>query len=277
MLRRVAELINNSPVTVLLRAIEPYLVIFAVVTFLHEVGNWKIQRDSMLWQQVSMQGPGDLGRKMALEQLNSLGVSLTGINLSEARHGGSVVLNKVDLKEAKLENIDFSGSKLRGANFRKATGYNIVFNNRAASSTDLRETDFTKGNFSDSIFCHVLATEARFDNAALPDVFFVGANLIDASFKGSILDGTHFHGGNLKGVDFSNAMLKGAYFSNVDLDCEEFKKGRQWQEAYRDGPLTCGAHRVTPQVVPVYYSKEPSEQSCEISKYQKHIEQPKFE
>ena len=70
-----------------------------------------------------------------------------------------------------------------------------------------------------------------------------GTNLRDADLSGARLEGANFFKATLDGADLAGTYLDEAQF----LNCAELVVTRNWQSAYRDEALSCGAaipHRV---------------------------------
>ena len=69
-----------------------------------------------------------------------------------------------------------------------------------------------------------------------------GADLRATNFSGANLSGAHLEGANLfkavlDGADLAGAFLYGAQF----LNCAQLGVTRNWQSAFRDDDLACGA------------------------------------
>jgi hypothetical protein len=64
-----------------------------------------------------------------------------------------------------------------------------------------------------------------------------GTNLCDADLSGARLEGANFFKAELDGADLAGAYLDGAQF----LNCAQLIVARNWQSAYRDETLACGA------------------------------------
>ena len=107
----------------------------AAIQFLLDSVNRVDERIARAWQIVATQAPGNSGKKEALEYLNrrdgllcwgsssrtcifafKLRTELTGIDLSEIRHHGTVILDNVNLSGAVLKNANLSGVSLIEAN-----------------------------------------------------------------------------------------------------------------------------------------------------------------
>ena len=64
-----------------------------------------------------------------------------------------------------------------------------------------------------------------------------GTNLSRANLSGAHLDGANFFKAVLDGADLAGAFLNGAQF----LNCAQLVVARNWQSAFRDDALACGA------------------------------------
>jgi uncharacterized protein YjbI with pentapeptide repeats len=64
-----------------------------------------------------------------------------------------------------------------------------------------------------------------------------GTNLSGANLSGAHLDGANFFKAMPDGADLAGAFLNGAQF----LNCAQLVATRNWQSAFRDDELACGA------------------------------------
>jgi uncharacterized protein YjbI with pentapeptide repeats len=64
-----------------------------------------------------------------------------------------------------------------------------------------------------------------------------GTNLSEANLSGAHLDGANLFKAVLDGADLAGAFLNGAQF----LNCAQLIVTRNWQSAFRDYALACGA------------------------------------
>jgi uncharacterized protein YjbI with pentapeptide repeats len=64
-----------------------------------------------------------------------------------------------------------------------------------------------------------------------------GTNLSEANLSLAHLDGVNFFKAVLDGADVAGAFLNGAQF----LNCAQLVVARNWQSAFRDDALACGA------------------------------------
>ncbi len=64
-----------------------------------------------------------------------------------------------------------------------------------------------------------------------------GANLVGANLAGARLEGANLFKAMIAGVDLREADLRGVRF----LHCAQLELAHNWQSAYRDEDLACGA------------------------------------
>jgi uncharacterized protein YjbI with pentapeptide repeats len=69
--------------------------------------------------------------------------------------------------------------------------------------------------------------QADLRGAILSEAILVGANLAGANLFKAVLDGADLSGANVSGAQF--------------LNCAQLKATRNWQSAFRDSDLACGA------------------------------------
>ena len=80
-------------------------------------------------------------------------------------------------------------------------------------------------------------TEFDLSQADLQQADMRGTNLSQANLSGAHLDGANFFKAVLDGADLTGAFLTGAQF----LNCAQLIVTRNWQSAFRDETLGCGA------------------------------------
>ncbi len=74
-----------------------------------------------------------------------------------------------------------------------------------------------------------------------------GADLRDADLRGANLSGADLTGAHLEGANLFKAMINGADLDEADLrgvqflQCPQLESAHNWQSAYRDEDLACGA------------------------------------
>jgi uncharacterized protein YjbI with pentapeptide repeats len=83
----------------------------------------------------------------------------------------------------------------------------------------------------------LVLTGFDFSRADLRGADLRGTRLCDADLSGAHLEGTNFFKAALDGANLAGAYLDGAQF----LNCAQLIVARNWQSAYRDETLACGA------------------------------------
>ncbi len=74
-----------------------------------------------------------------------------------------------------------------------------------------------------------------------------GADLRDADLRGTVLSAAALAGARLEGANLFKTVLEGADLTGADLsgarflNCAQLQTARNWQSAYRDEDLACGA------------------------------------
>jgi len=144
----------------------------------------KTQRIAQAWELVTQPAPGNSGKGPALEYLNSQGIELVGIDLSNASNNGQSYLKDINLSGANLLDADLSGAFLLAADLSEASLF----------GTDL-------------------------SRAMLRDANLSGANLSRANLSGAYLLGSDLSGANLYNANLSGANLESVkYLSQIMLN-----------------------------------------------------------
>ncbi len=78
---------------------------------------------------------------------------------------------------------------------------------------------------------------ADLSGADLKDADLRGANLSGANLSGAHLEGSNLFKVIINGADLGEADLRGVQF----LQCPQLVTAHNWQSAYRDQDLACGA------------------------------------
>ncbi len=74
-----------------------------------------------------------------------------------------------------------------------------------------------------------------------------GADLKNADLRGANLSGANLTSAHLEGANFFKAVIDGADLNEADLggvqflQCPQLESAHNWQTAYRDEDLACGA------------------------------------
>jgi hypothetical protein len=156
-----------------LEYLEGFSVLIAVIFYFSESGDRLKQKHYQAWQVINTaQGKGGNGGRIdALEELNSDGVSLIGVDLSDA------FLQGIHLQRARLERANLGSADMRDSDF---------------SAVDLSNADLRSGNLRNSNF-----RGANFQHASLND----------ADLSGVDLGGADLGGATLTNTDLTNATL----------------------------------------------------------------------
>ena len=146
-----------------------------------------------------------------------------------------VNLDGIYLSKRRLDEIDFSGATLRGANFAAAN-----LSRASLSCTDLTNANFAGTNLSQADLRGARVSGANFDNAdmersdfrqatiAVPGksswtVVGQGQSLANVHFKNCSLKGAKLNHANLKDANFDGALLNGASFKGAVLGNASFE------------------------------------------------------
>ena len=78
---------------------------------------------------------------------------------------------------------------------------------------------------------------ADLSGADLKDADLRGANLSGANLTAAHLEGSNLFKAIINGADLNEADLRGVQF----LQCPQLESAHNWQSAYRDQDLACGA------------------------------------
>jgi uncharacterized protein YjbI with pentapeptide repeats len=134
----------------------------------------------------------------------------------EAGHG-------IDFRDAELQYLDFSSSRIPNANFRGAKLEYVKFVEAELQFADFEGAELLSIDWSKALLCG-----ARFVNLKIFNNSFINTNLTGALFSGAkleaqtfiyktILDGAVFYNTNLKKAHFSEVTGIGAMFINSSL------------------------------------------------------------
>ena len=164
------------------------------------------------WQLITTKAKGNSGKIQALEFLNSKGVPLVGVDLSNA------YLSGVNLKGANLQGVNFTNANLNDANFEGADLQGATFDGAWLGDThfdgahNLDGTRFVKSvniTADGTEVRWVVLTGANFAGVDLSRVDFSDVSLFQADFTGADLSGAKFFDTS----DLETARLDGAFVS----------------------------------------------------------------
>jgi hypothetical protein len=187
-----AYFLSNWKFLEVLEYLSSLSILVAVIFYFSESGDRAKQRHYQAWQVINTaQGKGGSGGRLeALQELNSDGVPLVG----------------VDVSGAYLQGIRLAGSKLVRCNFSAADARDGDFQSTDFADADLRAANFRYGNFSKTSF-----QRAQLDNADL-----VGTHLSAADFSGATLANADLRDANLSDIQWRGiASIKSANIHGV--------------------------------------------------------------
>lgn len=172
-----AYLLSNWRLVEVLEYMGSLSILVAVFFYFHDADNRVKQRHYQAWQVINTaQGKGGSGGRIeALQELNSDGVALVGVDVSGA------FLQGVRLGKARLLRSDFSAADVRNSDFKAA---------------DLQNANLHSANFRQSAFQRASLMGAQIDDADFQD-----ADLSEANLSGVVFDNT-----DLCRVNFDHAL-----------------------------------------------------------------------
>jgi Pentapeptide repeats (8 copies) len=165
-----------------LEYLEGFSVLIAVIFYFSESGDRLKQKHYQAWQVINTaQGKGGNGGRVdALEELNSDGISLIGVDVSGA------FLQNVRLERARLSRASFGAA-------------------------DLRNSDFASADFSGANLFSANLRQSNLRNASLQGAHLEKADLSEADLSGADLTGVD----SLEDADLSNATLSNLHWGNI--------------------------------------------------------------
>jgi uncharacterized protein YjbI with pentapeptide repeats len=110
-----------------------------------------------------------------------------------------------NLKNSRLERVEFRMSKLLGISFFSCSGTDILFIGSNCQFADFRESKFRKAVFID---CNL--READFQGADLRGFTFSNCDLRESQLSFALLNGTNFCSSKIEGIRVEPESLSGA-------------------------------------------------------------------
>jgi hypothetical protein len=175
-----AYFLSNWKLLEVLEYLGSLSILVAVIFYFSESGDRTKQKHYQAWQVINTaQGKGGSGGRLeALQELNSDGVPLVGVDVSGA------YLQIVRLPKARLVRANFSAADARMGDFRGAD----------FSEANLRGANFRGGNFSGAI---------------LQGSELDGADLVGADLSGADLSGASLGNADLRKTNLANIRWRG--------------------------------------------------------------------
>ena len=218
-------------VRVLFENAESIAIVAAVILYFKEIPDRKSQKHYEAWQVIDNASAASVttsyARFRALEDLNSDGVSLSGIDIPNAN------LQGINLERANLSKADLSGADLTGANL---TGADL--SNTNLTGANLFYTTFSDAILIDALFTHANLSSADLSNADLTSAILSHTNLVFATLSGADLTGANLSDADLMLANFSHADLTDTNFHNAKrILLQQVKQAQNWQKARYDSEI----------------------------------------
>jgi hypothetical protein len=164
-----------------LEYLEVFSVLIAVIFYFSESGDRLKQKHYQAWQVINTaQGKGGSGGRIdALQELNTDGVPLVGVDLSGAFLQGvhlerarllRAAFNGADLRDSDLRSADFSDADLRAANFRQSNMRNASLRRANLDDADLSGADLTDADLSGATLTNADLRNATVANLRWRDI-----------------------------------------------------------------------------------------------------------
>ncbi|WP_063333439.1 pentapeptide repeat-containing protein [Marinomonas sp. TW1] len=203
-LHRFADWLNDLHVVRIFQAASSFLLILTLIGFWLDYQGRQQSRIVSAWQLITKKSPGNSGKIEALEYLNSIDQVLMGIDLSSDNEDDSsgTYLSEINLSKAILSKSKLMGANLYKANFHRASLLRADLRKAFLYDADLSLADLSRADLSRAIL-----TSSNLSGTVINDADLNQANLIDVT----------------------------------NLTCSQLTKAKNWQFAYREKKLACGA------------------------------------
>jgi hypothetical protein len=176
----IAFVLSNWSFLEVLEYLGSFSVLIAVIFYFSEAGDRLKQKHYQAWQVINTaQGKGGSGGRIeALQELNSDGIPLVGVDVSGA------FLQTLHLERARLLRSNFSAADLRDSDFNSAD----------LSDADLHAANFRRSNLRNAGFQRANLDDADLSDADLTAADLSGATLTNADLRGTVLSNLRWRG-----------------------------------------------------------------------------------
>jgi hypothetical protein len=186
--------------------LERFGVLVAVIFYFGESGDRLKQKHYQAWQVINLAAGkgGNGGRIDALEELNTDGVSLVGVDLSSAFLQGvklkraslaRATFDGADARNAELVEADVENASLRGANFREASLQGADLHGSTLDDADLNRAQLGGADLSGTSLVNVDLRDADLGSVKWNDIRSVkGANVLGVKNAGGFVEWALAHG-----------------------------------------------------------------------------------
>jgi uncharacterized protein YjbI with pentapeptide repeats len=197
-----------------LEYLEGFSVLIAVIFYFSESGDRLKQKHYQAWQVINtaQEKGGNGGRVEALEELNSDGVSLIGVDVSGA------FLQDLHLERARLLRASFGSADLRNSDFASADFSDASLRSANLRQSNLRTVNFQRADLNDADLSEADLSGADLSEANLENADLTNANLANVHWRGiSSLKNTNLLGVKNASSEFlAWAMQHGAVSTKSD-------------------------------------------------------------
>ncbi len=170
-----AYFLGKWPMVELLEYLGSFSILFAAIFYFAGASDRLKQKHYQAWQVINTAAGkgGNGGRIDALEELNQDGISLIGVNASNAYLAG------VRLEKAQARRAIFSSSDLREASFARASLDDADLTSANLRGADLSKCSLTGATLEDADLVGASLAEADVANASLARADLRNSNLRD--------------------------------------------------------------------------------------------------
>jgi uncharacterized protein YjbI with pentapeptide repeats len=189
-----AYILSNWSFLEVLEYLSSFGVLIAVIFYFAESGDRVKQKHYQAWQVINTaQGKGGNGGRIdALQELNTDGIALVGVDLSGA------FLQGIHLRSAHLSRANFSGADLRDSDLTSSEMSDANLRSANCRQCTLRNTDLQRADLNDSDLVSADLSGADISDATLASADLRNANL--ANIKWQWRDNANLKNANVFGV-----------------------------------------------------------------------------
>lgn len=189
-----AYILSNWSFLEVLEYLSSFGVLIAVIFYFAESGDRVKQKHYQAWQVINTaQGKGGNGGRIdALQELNTDGIALVGVDVSGA------FLQGIHLRSAHLSRANFSGADLRDSDLTSSEMSDANLRSANCRQCTLRNTDLQRADLNDSDLVSADLSGADISDATLASADLRSANL--ANIKWQWRDNANLKNANVFGV-----------------------------------------------------------------------------
>ena len=158
------------------------------------------------------------------------GLSFRGSSLTYAQFAGALI-PKTNFIRSYLSYSNFYKAVLDGSSMIAIDARNPHFSGARMVKVNLKESKIMEADFSNTIldeanFKNAYARASNFKDSSMINVNFKNADLQGSSFRNADLSGSNFTNANLEGTDFTGANLQDVIFDGAEVTQAKFAQTR---------------------------------------------------